>query len=178
MVQNKRGCPEITFLTWTPMATLYKSTDPIKLLVFCLFFFPLAFFIAWICFSLPLYSWYRPEFTSNYQMYEWVKVTESCPTLCNPMDYTVHGILQVRILEWVTLPFSRGSSQPRDLNSGIRHCRRILYQLSHQESLRILEWVAYPFSSGSSPPRNWTRDSCIASRFFTSWANREALSNV
>ena len=28
-----------------------------------------------------------------------VKVTQSCPTLCNPMDYTVHGILQVRILE-------------------------------------------------------------------------------
>ena len=32
-----------------------------------------------------------------------------------PMDYTVHGILQARILEWVTFPFSRGSSQPRDL---------------------------------------------------------------
>ena len=35
-------------------------------------------------------------------------------TLCDPMDYTVHGILQVRILEWVANPFSRGSSQPRD----------------------------------------------------------------
>ena len=43
-----------------------------------------------------------------------VKVTQSCPTLCNPMDYTVYGILQARILEWVALPFSRGSSQPRD----------------------------------------------------------------
>ena len=43
-----------------------------------------------------------------------VKVTQSCPTLCNPMDYTVHGILQTRILEWVAFPFSRGSSQPRD----------------------------------------------------------------
>ena len=39
-----------------------------------------------------------------------VKVTQSSPTLCNPMDYTVHGILQVRILEWVAFPFSRGSS--------------------------------------------------------------------
>ena len=37
-----------------------------------------------------------------------------CPTLCDPMDYTVHGILQVRILEWVASPFSRGSSQSRD----------------------------------------------------------------
>ena len=34
-------------------------------------------------------------------------------TLCDPMDYKVHGILQVRILEWVAVPFSRGSSQPR-----------------------------------------------------------------
>ena len=40
---------------------------------------------------------------------------------------------------------------------------------------RILEWVAYPFSSGSSWPRNWTRVSCIAGGFFTSWATREAL---
>ena len=43
-----------------------------------------------------------------------VKVAQSCPTLYNPMDYTVHGILQARILEWVAFPFSRGSSQPRD----------------------------------------------------------------
>ena len=43
-----------------------------------------------------------------------VKVTQSCLTLCDPMDCTVHGILQARILEWVDLPFSRGSSQPRD----------------------------------------------------------------
>ena len=39
-----------------------------------------------------------------------VKVTQSCLTLCDPMDYTVHGILQARILEWVAFPFSRGSS--------------------------------------------------------------------
>ena len=42
------------------------------------------------------------------------EVTQSCLTLCDPMDYTVHGILQARILEWVAFPFSRGSSQPRD----------------------------------------------------------------
>ena len=42
-----------------------------------------------------------------------VKVTQSCPTLRDPMDYTVHGILQGRILEWVAFPFSRGSSQLR-----------------------------------------------------------------
>ena len=43
-----------------------------------------------------------------------VKVTQSCPTLCDPMDSTVHGILQARILEWVACPFSKGSSQTRD----------------------------------------------------------------
>ena len=43
-----------------------------------------------------------------------VKIVQSCLTLCDPMDCTVHGILQARILEWVAIPFSRGSSQPRD----------------------------------------------------------------
>ena len=43
-----------------------------------------------------------------------VKVAQSCLTLCNPMDCTVHGILQARILQWVAFPFSRGSSQSRD----------------------------------------------------------------
>jgi len=43
-----------------------------------------------------------------------VKVAHSCPTFCDSMDYTVHGILQARILEWVAFPFSRRSSQPRD----------------------------------------------------------------
>ena len=43
-----------------------------------------------------------------------VKVAQSCPTLCDPMDYRVHGILQARILERVAFPFSKGSSQLRD----------------------------------------------------------------
>ena len=42
------------------------------------------------------------------------KGAQSCPTLCNPMDYTVHRILQDRILEWVAFPFSRESFKPRD----------------------------------------------------------------
>ena len=52
----------------------------------------------------------------------WVcDVTQSCLTLCNPVDCSppgscVHGILQARILEWVAISFSRGSSQPRDQN--------------------------------------------------------------
>ena len=42
------------------------------------------------------------------------KFALSCLTLCDHMGYTIHGILQARILEWVAFPFSRGSSQPRD----------------------------------------------------------------
>ena len=43
-----------------------------------------------------------------------VKVTQSCPTLSNPMYHTVCGILQTRILKWVAISNSRGSFQPRD----------------------------------------------------------------
>ena len=41
-----------------------------------------------------------------------VKVTQSCPTLCDPMDYTVHGILQTRILAWVVTPLGEGKGYP------------------------------------------------------------------
>ena len=43
-----------------------------------------------------------------------VKGAQACPTLCDPLDYTVYGILWPRIPEWVAVPFSRGSSQSRD----------------------------------------------------------------
>ena len=49
-----------------------------------------------------------------------VKVTQLCLTLRDPMDYTVHGILQARILEWVAFPFSRGPSQLRDWTQASR----------------------------------------------------------
>ena len=42
------------------------------------------------------------------------EITQSCPTLCGPVDYTVHGILEARIPVWVAFPFSSKSSQPRD----------------------------------------------------------------
>jgi len=59
-----------------------------------------------------------------------MKVTQSCLTICDPKNCIVPGILQARILEWAPFPFSRVSSQCRD----------------------------------------WTQVSCIAGRFFTSWA--------
>ena len=49
--------------------------------------------------------------------YGHAKSLQLCPTLCNPMDSpgsSVHGILQARILEWVVMPSTRGSSQPKD----------------------------------------------------------------
>ena len=102
-----------------------------------------------------------------------VKVTQSCPALCDPMACIVHGNLQAKILEWVAIPFSGDLPNP-----GIKS-RSFALQVDslptdHEGSPRILEWVAYPFSRGSSWPRNWTGVSCIAGRFFASWATREA----
>ena len=57
-----------------------------------------------------------------------VKITQSCLTLFDSMNSTVHGILQIRIL---IFSFSRGSPQPRESNPGLLHGRRILYQLSY-----------------------------------------------
>ena len=61
-----------------------------------------------------------------------VKVGQSRLTLCDPMDYTAHGVLQARILEWVAFPFSRGIFPTQGLNPGIPHCGQILSQLSHK----------------------------------------------
>ena len=75
-----------------------------------------------------------------------------------------------------SLSLLQGIFPTQGSNPGLPHCRRILYQLNHKDSPRILEWVAYPFSRRSSLPRNWTRVSCIAGRFFTSWSmNGEIL---
>ena len=73
-----------------------------------------------------------------------------------------------------SLSLLQGIFSTQGSNSGLPHCRQILYQLSHKESPGIVGWVAYPFSSGSSRLRNWPRISCIAGRFFANWAIREA----
>ena len=93
------------------------------------------------------------------------------------MDYTVHEILQARILEGVIFPFSRGSSQPRDRTHVSCIVGRFFTSWATKGSPRILEWVAYPFSSGSSRPRNQTGVSCIVGRTFTNWAIREVWGN-
>ena len=68
---------------------------------------------------VPVYLWLRGfprhgAFRAKMGKWSEVKVAQLCPIRSDPMDYTVHGILQARVLEWVAFPFSRGSSQPRD----------------------------------------------------------------
>ena len=78
-----------------------------------------------------------------------VKVAQSCLTLRDPMDFTVHGGLQATILEWVSLSLLQEIFPTQRSNPGLLNRRQILYQLSHKGTPRILEWVAYPFSRGS-----------------------------
>ena len=105
-------------------------------------------------------------------------VSQSCPTLCNPMDCnlpgsSVHGDSLGKNTRMGCHALLQGIFPTQGSSPGLPHCRWILYQLSHQGGPIRLEWVAYPFSRGSSQPRNWTRVSCIAGSFFTSWATRE-----
>ena len=72
------------------------------------------------------------------------EVAQSCPTLCDPVDCSlpgssVHGILQARILEWVAISFSRGSSQPRDQSQVSRIAGRCftLWLLSFKPTFRL-----------------------------------------
>ena len=109
-------------------------------------------------------------------------VAESRQTLCDPMNCSlagssVHGDSPGKNTGVGCHALLHGIFTTQGSNPGLLHYRWILYCLSYQGSPRILEWVAYPFSRGSSQPRNWTRVSCIAGGFFTSWAIQEALIN-
>ena len=95
-----------------------------------------------------------------------VKVTRSCPTLCDHLDFTVHGILQARILEWVSLSFLQGIFPTQGSNPGLPHCSQILYHLSHRKprntgvgTLSLLQQIF--------PTQELTGVSCVAGGFFT-----------
>ena len=107
-------------------------------------------------FSRSMDFWYPPIESVK------VKATQLCPTLCNPMDCTVHGVLQARILEWVAFPFSRRSSQPRDWTLVSHIAGGFFTSWTTGEALEYWSGLAYPFFSRSSWPRNRTRVSCIA----------------
>ena len=108
----------------------------------------------------------------------WCLMAHLCPTLWDPMRCSlpgslVHGDSPGKDTGVGCHALFQGFVPTQKWNPG--HCRQILYGLSHQESPRVLECVLYPFDKESSWPRNWTRVSCIASRFFTRWATKEAL---
>ena len=80
-----------------------------------------------------------------------VKATQSCPTLCDPMDYnlpgsSVHGILQARMMEWVTIPFSMGSSWPRDQTQVSCAAGRFLTVWATREAFLFINWLFITFS--------------------------------
>ena len=102
-------------------------------------------------------------------------VTQPCTTLCCPMDCSPQAPLLMgfsREEYWSVLLQEIFPSQGS--NPGLLDRRQILYHLSHQGRPWILEWVAFHFSRGFSQPQNWTRVSCMAGGFLTSWATREA----
>ena len=115
-----------------------------------------------------------------WRKWKWkVKGAQSCLTLCDPMDYTIDGILQVRILEWVAFPFSKGSSLPRDWTQVSRVAGRFFTSWAPRKpkktgvgSLSLLQqifltqesnggllhcrWILYQPSNQEKPP--WRRE--------------------
>ena len=87
---------------------------------------------------LRLYNWHTHNMKVHHGFQilvgEWMTVTQSCPIFCDPMNYTLHGILQAKILKWVAFPFSRGSSQLRGQTQVSCIAGRFFYQLNQQES--------------------------------------------
>ena len=107
-----------------------------------------------------------------------VKVTQSCLTLCDPMDYTVHGILQARILEWVAFPFSRWSELKL-----LSHVRLFVtpWTVAYETPLSIEfsrqeYWSRLPYPSlGNLPdPGIKPGSPALQADAFTIWATREA----
>ena len=141
-----------------------------------------------------------------YFIFSEIEVARSCPTLCDPMDCSlpgspVHGIFQARVLEWVSISFSRRSSQPRDWTRVfciVGRCFTIHplegwiygnvvwlcvtpWTVACQAHLsmgfsRSESWSGLP---GLSREYSWPRDrihvSCIAGGLFCVWDTREAL---
>ena len=105
-VDNRRGCvylgtEEYVGKFWTLFNFAMSLCNLLKILYF--FKNECSHMSNYLRLFKPLY-WSISE----------AKVTELCPTLCDPMAYTVLGILQARILEWGAFSISRGSSRPRD----------------------------------------------------------------
>ena len=131
-------------------------------------------------------SWGRKELDTTERL-NWtesillcVLSAQSCPTLYNPTNCSmpgssVDGILQARILEWVAISFSGGSSQPRDWTRVSRIAADSLQTELPGKPKYIGVGSLSLLQGGTSWPRNPTMVSCIAGVFFTRWTTREAL---
>ena len=122
-------------------------------------------------------EWWKSEVRISQRLI-WLRLCESHSVVSNPLS--PHGPYSLwnspgQSTGVGSLSLLQGIFPTQGSNTGLPHCRQILYQLSHKGSPRILEWVAYPFSCRSSCPRNWTGVSCIAGNFLTNWAIREYL---
>ena len=103
-----------------------------------------------------------------------VKISQSCPILCNPMYLYSPWNYPGQNTEMGSLSLLQEIFPTQGSNPGLLNCGQILYQLSSQGSSRILESVACPFSRGISWPRNQPGVSCIAGKFFNNWTSKEA----
>ena len=104
-----------------------------------------------------------------------MKVAQCYRTLCDFTDYTLHGTLQARVLEWVALSLLQGIFPSQGSNPGLPHCRQILYQLSHQGShfLGLLVNLLIAVTKGNLQmhvARPWMWMSASSRR--TSWSTR------
>ena len=105
----------------------------------------------------PIFSHYTLEWLywllkgfKHYHEVKWSEVTQSCPTLCDPMDCSllcssVHGIFQARVLEWVAISFSRGSSWPTDWTQVSRIVGRYFTVWATREVQTLSYDLAIPF---------------------------------
>ena len=120
--------------------------------------------------SLIYFLWFQPGFwresnvsnTPLLYVHMCVWVTQSSPTLCNPMHYSspgssAHGILQARILEWVAIPFSRVSSQPRDWTQVSHIAGRFFTVWATRES-RFKTWLLWSLAAKKYVLQSCKRD--------------------
>ena len=144
---------------------LFLNEMNLSISILCLFFFFKMFKNFFLSVEIDIYNEVK-----------WSESSQLCLTLCDPRDYTVHGILQARILEWVPFPspgdlpnqnIGEGSLSllqqifltqksifltqelifpTQESNQGLLHCRQILYQLSYQGSPIESIYQAFPMS--------------------------------
>ena len=99
----------------------------------------------------------------------WIKVCEASQT------HQARAIRKQWVRRWQPTSNETTGSAARRTSAVILYLPDFSFLVHRIFQARILEWTAIPFSRGSSRPRNWTRVSCIASRFFTIWTTRERV---